>query len=295
LGREFTDPDRLAKRGTPLAGGWSGALVEYRADLLEMITALGFTRWDNVVNPCFKCSCTKADMFNFPTTMESSVWVPRDAAAYNAMIAKSVVKVNIRTTAQLKLLLRSMRHDSDLGGFATYKKVPSLGMNSGYRLIETGPVTDIHTLSSLVVPAAGLELTFFDNSNGVGMTLLCPLFQVKGFNVNALHLDIMHIVDLGVSQFVLGMIFWLLCKNNFCKSTKATAPMRAHDNLMHLRRQMERPLRQSRMVTVLARYCVVLRGGKGGRKEGGGKQRARIRTRYRAMDGGLMDLAQWMF
>eukprot|EP00959_Pyramimonas_sp_CCMP1952_P290382 6073741-Pyramimonas_sp.AAC.1 len=50
-GTPFHSEWRHNVRGFPLAEGLCGALVEMRADLLEFVSALGFRRWDNVLNP----------------------------------------------------------------------------------------------------------------------------------------------------------------------------------------------------------------------------------------------------
>eukprot|EP00959_Pyramimonas_sp_CCMP1952_P117901 2465415-Pyramimonas_sp.AAC.1 len=48
----FANESRFNLRGFDLtADKLCGALCEYRADLLEMIDSLGFTRWNSVRNP----------------------------------------------------------------------------------------------------------------------------------------------------------------------------------------------------------------------------------------------------
>ena len=34
--------------------------------------------------------------------------------------------------------------------------------------------------------------------------MITPLFDIVGFSIEALHLDVMHVMDLGMSQFLLG-------------------------------------------------------------------------------------------
>eukprot|EP00969_Alexandrium_andersonii_P008896 389276-Alexandrium_andersonii.AAC.1 len=53
-----------------------------------------------------------------------------------------------------------------------------------------------------------------------------------------LALDVMHILDLGVTQFLVGSVFRRLLDNNFCKSKQAFAKLKFRDNLRHLRRRM---------------------------------------------------------
>ena len=48
----------------------------------------------------------------------------------------------------------------------------------------------------------------------------------------------MHIVDLGVSQWLVGFVFIRLISDNFVQSTRTFAELRLQDNLLHLRRRM---------------------------------------------------------
>jgi hypothetical protein len=74
------------------ADGWCGALCEMRADLLEIVGMCGFKTWSNVLNPCFCCFATKDALFNFPASVESSSWMPKNVAEYNALVRQSLVK-----------------------------------------------------------------------------------------------------------------------------------------------------------------------------------------------------------
>eukprot|EP00959_Pyramimonas_sp_CCMP1952_P040092 838015-Pyramimonas_sp.AAC.1 len=58
LGEPFGDW-RGDYRGFDLYDGFAGALIEYRADLLELIGMLGVKNWKNPLNPCLCCSTTR--------------------------------------------------------------------------------------------------------------------------------------------------------------------------------------------------------------------------------------------
>eukprot|EP00959_Pyramimonas_sp_CCMP1952_P097617 2040297-Pyramimonas_sp.AAC.1 len=59
LGEPFGD-HRFDYRGFDLApSGVAGAVCEFRADLLELTTTLGLTKWSNPTNPCTCCTATK--------------------------------------------------------------------------------------------------------------------------------------------------------------------------------------------------------------------------------------------
>ncbi len=103
------------------------------------------------------------------------------------------------------------------GGLSLLEDFDELNLPKGCRLLETGPVSDIHKVANLEVPA---ELTFFNARGDHGLNFLCPLFGVVGFTLETLCLDVMRVLDLGVTQYVSGAVFWRLLDNNFaiCRS-----------------------------------------------------------------------------
>ena len=72
--------------------------------------------------------------------------------------------------------------------------------------METGPVFDLHRLEEVPTPCT---LTFFDTKGDHGLNFVCPLFSIEGFNIQSLALDVMHVLDLGVTQHMVGRIFRL--------------------------------------------------------------------------------------
>ena len=66
------------------------------------------------------------------------------------------------------------------------------------RPVEDGILCDIHEVADVPLPAV---LTFFDTQGNHGLNFVCPMFTVPGFSINALTLDVMHVLDLGVSQY----------------------------------------------------------------------------------------------
>lgn len=233
LQRPFANERRAAKRGLPLAGQFRGALVEFRADLLEFVGAAGFKQWSNNTNPCWCCGSPKSHLYKFPTSMANCIWAPRDSAAYDCMVRNSTKRVHITDKRVLKLLLRQLELNDDAGGLALKADFPLLGLKKGWRLIEEDSIHDVHEAESVELPAT---FCFFDKNCGVGLNHLCPLFKVKGFTIEALALDSMHIIDLGVCQYIAGDIMQKLIKRNFCGSTHKKATMRHLENLLELRR-----------------------------------------------------------
>eukprot|EP00959_Pyramimonas_sp_CCMP1952_P113747 2377701-Pyramimonas_sp.AAC.1 len=98
------------------------------------------------------------------------------------MIARSVKTVTLTNAADLNTLASAMRFDDDFGGFATFPRMPSLGLDGGFRLIESGHIADTHAIPQLAIPPEGLELTLFNNMNGVGLALMSTFPSERVFN-----------------------------------------------------------------------------------------------------------------
>ena len=233
------DPERALKRGFPLAEGWAGALTELRMDLLELTGALGFKTWQNVDHPCFCCDIKKKDLFKHPKSLAEATWTRKDNTAYQNMLAASLKTVHVPDRGALGRLLKGLRLDVDFGGMGAWRNIPEFGLRRGWRVVENEHVNDIHKLSDIPVPEGGVDLVFFDALNSNGLDLVCALLLIKGVTINMVHLDAMHIMDLGVTQLVVGQLFWVLCANNFARSAKRTKTMRLQDNLWHLRRRLK--------------------------------------------------------
>lgn len=83
-----------------------------------------------------------------------------------------------------------------------------------------------------------ITLSFFDVVGDHGLTFASPLFDITGFSIELIHLDVMHVLDLGVSQYLAGAVLRELVENNFCRSTAAYAEMRRFDCIKALRKHL---------------------------------------------------------
>eukprot|EP00959_Pyramimonas_sp_CCMP1952_P206312 4315026-Pyramimonas_sp.AAC.1 len=158
---------RAVLRGFPLAGGWRAALCEIRADLLEVTGAYGFKTWQNPRNPCFACTVSKANLFNYTRTMAEIEWAPRDKHQYQTMLDNSLRKVQVPDPAALRRLIACLKMDPGAGGFVVRgRRNVEFDLPVGYRLIENAHVTDIHKVEAVETPA---ELHFFNAFNSQGL------------------------------------------------------------------------------------------------------------------------------
>jgi len=147
--------------------------------------------------------------------------------------------VHVPDQAALKRLCKGLRLDEDFGGLGAWRNIPEFGLVRGWRVVETRAVSDLHKVIDIEVPEGGIDLVFFNTFNGEGLDRICNLFTIKGVSVDMVHLDAMHIMDLGVAQLVIGKVFWELCNRNFARSNGRTKVMRMKENLWHLRRRLK--------------------------------------------------------
>ena len=221
-----------------MAAGLCGAPVEMRADLLEFVGACGFKTWQNSANPCFCCMAPHDDLWNFPPSFAANAWPDRDRAAYSEQVRRATQKRVVSTEEQMAELLRRLTLDGRANGWpglVLMRDFPEMELERGFRVIEAGRVVDIWALGDLALP---VELSFFDCKGEHGLNLICPLFDVRGFSIEMLALDVMHIIDLGIAQYLVGAVFRQLVDNNFCRSDMVYREANRQINVRHLRRRI---------------------------------------------------------
>eukprot|EP00959_Pyramimonas_sp_CCMP1952_P072345 1510918-Pyramimonas_sp.AAC.1 len=76
-------------------------------------------------------------------------WVPRDDAAYDAMLRRSTMKSDVPSKEVLRQLMASMHFDDRCGGYVTFRGFQPLALRKGCRLIDDGPVVDLHELEDI--------------------------------------------------------------------------------------------------------------------------------------------------
>ena len=242
-GRPFEDEIREARRGTELAAGYCGALCEMRADLLEFCDACGFQRWSTLDMPCFCCFTPKAGLYDFPVVVaadHSDAWgsVRRDSKSYDEQVQASVFRIIVHNKEELDSLNAKLKFDFlDKGYGGKCLEIAHRGVPAGARLMHLGPVQDYRDLDDIETPAT---LTFFDTQGDHGLNFICPLFAVEGFSIESLALDVMHCLDLGIAQLVIGRVLRMLISGNAVRSTARRRAFRDQENLKMIRRKMKK-------------------------------------------------------
>lgn len=84
-----------------------------------------------------------------------------------------------------------------------------------------------------------MTLTFFDTVGQFNLNFVCPFFAVTGFSIAGIALDVMHVMDLGVTQWLVAAAIWAFLDNNYCGSDHKQAEGRQQDNLVYVRRAIK--------------------------------------------------------
>lgn len=186
------------------AQGIVGAVMEYRADLLELVSALGFKQWSHNVKPCWCCNATKDNWFNFPLNVATSAWTRTTSAEYDRYVRSCLTRVRVESARTLRALIRALEFDTRPGADGYHGLALMQDFHDGAvhlargnrRLVADGEtVTDIHNLRHLQAPC---ELLFFNAKGDLCLNFVPLLFEIVGFHMGTITLDVMHVLDLGV-------------------------------------------------------------------------------------------------
>ena len=124
---------------------------------------------------------------------------------------------------------------ASVAGLVLRKPYEGLGLPAWVRIVESGPLTDIHGLADLELP---VRLQFFDCHGINGLNFASPLFGIKGFSLELLVLDVMHVVDLGVAQYLVGALFRILLEGDVAGCGSDNVAVRRAEGMKHPRCRM---------------------------------------------------------
>ena len=186
----------------------------------------------------FSVTATEVPCSSSPPSVAAASWERRDAAAYDDQVRRSVIKKEVSEEHVLAELVDRLGPDpraTPVAGLVLRKPYEELGLPAWVRIVESGPLTDIHSLADLQLPT---ELEFFDCMGSNGLNFASPMFAVAGFSIELLHLDVMHVVDLGVAQYLVGAVFRTLIENDVSGCGSPHVAVKRAEGLKHLRRRM---------------------------------------------------------
>jgi hypothetical protein len=205
--------------GRPLS--LPGAFAQLSADLMAYGEVCGFRSMSSKRHPCWMCACHGPDMHAYSTPQRARVAAEWES---NVVATKLVAHLPAATAVGLQGLLRADKkrkggHGRCLAADITVDDVSGhpIVLRRRDRLQVGGSVNDAwKDLSALASPQ--VELHFFREAESAFIMDWCPLRRV--LRLTDCTPDMMHIVDLGVAQYITGEML------SHCVLTDALGTMR---------------------------------------------------------------------
>lgn len=207
---EEADADRARAGGREL--GWRAVCCFVKGDWSEYCHTLGFPSWADSVAPCPFCFCQPGDLYR--TTTLSAVAgpsAPKSTKHYRDACARCEVWADLRPetleVARATLAFDKRRNGS--AGRALVAPMPSAGLERGDRLEPSSSLPDVAALE-----APGRTL-FWRRSKETLARHRNPLFdEGTGLGIDALGIDWLHTLSLGVFPTTLAHFVWALFDAN---------------------------------------------------------------------------------
>ena len=199
-----SDGQRLALAGQLLMDGVRGVLLEYRADLLQLVEGLGLPHYSRAEHPCMLCWCTRDQLYDVTA---ADAWQWRTKEEYTAALLSSTHR-HAFNEQQFRVVALFLRCSRKLRGCAIVRPVAA-ATNRDWALVVAWGLQpgDILLRGGIVLDPFGPQVQFDAVDQWVAFwrphdDLACPTswLGVPGFVLpNAVRLDVMHIADLGVT------------------------------------------------------------------------------------------------
>ena len=208
--------DRLRRAGQSL--GYRAVVVLLKGDWSEFSVTLGFTSWASKIYPCMYCCCTVDSQYDYTklNPLMEDQWQEVEQTQYDAACDSCEVWVTLRTKEEhtsVRAVLKFDKRKQGAHGRALQKDIPSLGLLSEDRL-EPHPgmpdVADFDSLNSFPV-----RVLFWRVSEQTRTRHRNPLFWPQtGVTTDALAIDILHTLHLGVILYFSSEVVWALLLGN---------------------------------------------------------------------------------
>jgi hypothetical protein len=196
-----------------------GLVLFVKGDWAEFAHSLGFPTWSHKTWPCIFCFASLLQLstiqgFN-PMEFPFELF---DQAKYEDACALCEILVTIITEAMKKQIVSLLVYDKRKKtgashGRALVSDVPTLGLLSGDRLEPSQTLLDIGALEQAEVP---ITVTFWRTSNETKTKHRNPLFhESTGVVVDALAIDNLHTLHLGVFKHYVMLVLWFLVDSKY--------------------------------------------------------------------------------
>ena len=183
-----------------------GALIEFRADWAELAACLGFRTWASPACPCFACSCTSQNMhmYNANENEQPYQLVTMQSYMDSVRAATLTVRVGRMEARALEANLdgsRCLQADMVVDGVALRAAHGDVAADR-LEIVESGGLRRDTHVDLRTLGAYPLRLVFFRADHGQRIVAPNVLFDI--LDIGSIALDVLHSMDLGVSQYAAG-------------------------------------------------------------------------------------------
>jgi hypothetical protein len=181
---------------------------------MKVAHRFGFRSWGHYGHPCFSCCATGGDAGNLQDFDGASLlglpWQSKTWELYDAACTATEHIFTIHTQADLQHLLGCLHYDKrSRGGRGRVLRIDAFTLKRGDRLEPSVVLPDVGLLDDKVVPAAGLQLTFWRVNDQTAVVHRNPMFgPLTMLSPQALAVDEMHCLHLGVFQVYILTVIW---------------------------------------------------------------------------------------
>jgi len=208
---------RLAQAGSAMTCKF--VLQYIKGDWAEFAHTFGLPSWKTLLSPCCFCLCTTAEWLSLDDISDrvdaEAPWQPLTARDYDDACSLCEKVVTIHGQEEHNLCLARLFYDkrSDGGrGRCLKADIPSLALKAGDRLEPSPSLPDVASFDGKRVYP--FTVTFWRRAAETAARHRLPLFCIPGVGPDALCIDMLHCVFLGIAQAYLSTVFWRVMVSN---------------------------------------------------------------------------------
>ena len=203
------DEGRSAMAGTSLP---RAAVVQIKGDWAEFVRTFGLPAWNTVLHPCFACHASRQTLYDVGSTSPlSGPCAAKTPAEYDAACQNCEVRAYLADRRALEMVVGRLHYDKSRTGSrgrALRAPLPALGLLAGDRLEPQPGLWDVGAFERLEAP---VTVVFWRPDNQSLALHRNPVFDTDlGLTTDALALDCLHILHLGVFQNYCSFALWAL-------------------------------------------------------------------------------------
>ena len=219
-GQHWTDHDvsfgRLATAGSQMS--LKALVVLLKGDWSEFAVTLGFKNWASVEYPCMYCHCSQENRYDYSklSALCEDQWqeVTQDDIEQACRVCE--IRVTLRTKADHTLVRSALRFDKRKKGWqgrVVTKPLETLGLAPGDRLEPCKELPDVALFDRL--DSFPVDVLFWRVPQETRVRHRNPLMWPEtGITMDALAIDLLHTLHLGVLLTFSSNVVWALLLAN---------------------------------------------------------------------------------